>query len=207
MNSQAFLEIEEFCLSLNEAEKLVDKKLLLVNIKILPFRKSKEIITVKNILNGKEEKFRYFELVKNTRKQGAVYPIQLYIDGDDQIFGRIFGMATSSKALSITTSFAGYSKFVKGHGRSYPIELDISSDIIFYREESCVKSDNPNFEMTCGNYRGYLFSCISLIDAYINRHILLRKNENYKSAKFDELINCFNLEERIELFLEVFCNS
>jgi hypothetical protein len=203
----AFLEISDYSLSQKAAEKLVDEKLLLMNLKIPSKNKSKEIITFKKSPKEKEEKHKYIDLIKNTRKQGVVYPVQTIIDRSDQIFGGKFGMSTPTQGLTITTTYAGYSKVVKGPGRCYPIEYDLAGDIIFYREESCFESDDHDFEMTCRNYRGYLFSCISLIDAYINRHILIGKNKKLSSEKFDILINCLNLEEKIELFLEIFCGS
>lgn len=208
MEPREFLKISDYCLSQSSAEKLVDEKLLLVNIEIPPHKKPNEVIIFHE--NKKNEnRIKYLELIVNTRKQGVVNPVQTFIDNNDQIFGGTFGMATTIKSATIKFTYAGNSEEVKSAGRIYPIEHDLANDIIFYRKESCIKSVNHDFEMTCRNYRGYILSCISIIEAYINRHILFGKNNQLKSEKFERLSNSSKItfEEKIELFLEVFCKS
>src|SRR5690606_25199829 len=147
----------------------------------------------------------YFELVKQVREHGVCDFFQNDLDERDYIFGGQFVMMTPNWQIKIKTEWAGYSKELQGPFRSNPSEIDLSNDIEFYKEETCVESDEHDFNMCSRNYRGYLFSSIALIDSYINKHILIHTYEGLKSEKFNQLKISKNIEEKIELFVELFC--
>lgn len=200
-----FLKQQEPRLSPKEAEEIVDELLELFGIRLDKQRKKVESIIL-NEGNENEQKVRYFDLVKSVRISGVCNVIQSKIDRQDIVFGGTFGMSTPNSGMSLTTEWAGYSRILKGPCRTVPTEFDLSEDIEFYKEETCVEISDHNFEMCFRNFRGYLFSTFALIDGYLNRHILFFEHRKYQSEKFNHLKNSRNTEERIELFVDEFCN-
>lgn len=200
-----FLIQQEPRLSTKEAEKIVDDILEKLNIKIAKKGKAHQYI-IKNPGTDKEEKRKFHELVEQVRKYGACGFIQVDLDRTDTVFGGTFGLSTPNWQMNLTTEWAGFKKELKGPCRSIPSEYDLSEDIEFYKDETCLESANHDFDMCCRNYRGYLFSSIALIDCYINRHIVLFDFKGHQSKKYSELKESRNTEERIELFVDGFCD-
>lgn len=200
MEKPQHLDIEEQRLSIKEAQKIVDDLLHIVGIKLPNANKSQQEILIEH--SG--EKIKYFELQNHTRKYGVCDPLQFIIDRKDNVFQATFGMSSPNHQLPQSVNYAGYSKSLAGPFRCYPVEMEISNDIEFYREETCIESADETFEMCFRNYRGFLLSCVSLVDAYINSHILISNFNKFSSEDFTSLKECFNTEKRIELFLKVF---
>lgn len=167
-----FLIQQEPRLSTKEAEKIVDDILCKLHVKLHSKNRHKEFV-IKNQGTDKEEKKRYSELVEQTRKYGICGFIQVDLDRSDQVFGGTFGMSTPNWQLKMSTEWAGYKKELQGPCRTIPSEIDLSEDIEFYKEETCIESANHDLDMCARNYRGYLFSSIALVVCYINRHIVL----------------------------------
>lgn len=200
-----FLVQQEPRLSIKEAVKIVDDILSKLNIRLASKRKSHEYIT-KYSGTDKEEKKKYYELVQEVRQTGICGFIQKDLDRQDSVFGGIFGLSTTGWQMKLTTEWAGYKKELTGPCRNIPSEFDLSEDIEFYKDETCYESANHDFEMCIRNYRGYLFSSLALIDSYINRHIVLFDFKKLESENFLKLKDSRNAEERIEIFVNEFCN-
>lgn len=191
-------------LSIKESENIVDEILSKLEIRLPKNEKYKQSIS-KTGRTGKEERKEYRTLVDEVRKYGICSFIQESLDHNDEVFGGTFGVSTNTSSLKIISEWGEYKKELKGPCRNVPSEIDISEDIEFYKDESCIESDSQNLDMCVRNYRGYLFSSIALIDCYINRHILYFKARKLNSKRFTDLENSRNLEERIEIFVELFC--
>lgn len=200
-----FLVQQEPRLSTKEAETIVDDILKKLGIKLNSAIKKKEYI-IKNQGTEKEEKKKYYELVNQVRQYGICGFIQTDLDRQDPVFGGTFGTSTPNWQIKLTTEWAGYKKEINGPCRNIPSEIDLSEDIEFYKEETCIESSNHDFEMVSRNYRGYLFSSLALVDCYLNRHIILFDFNGMKSSEFDKLKNSRNTEERIELFIKICCD-
>ncbi|MDX2174257.1 MAG: hypothetical protein SFY56_14235 [Bacteroidota bacterium] len=201
-----FLDYSTLRLSVKEAEKIVDAKLKLFGIVLKSKGKANQIITV-NEGQPNQKKYKHHELVSMTRKTGVPFPIQEYFDKTDRVFGGTFGTMSPNWQLDSTIEWAGFKKTLKGPFRSVPSELELAEDIEFYKEETCIESSEYDFGLCYRNYRAFLFSCIALVDAYINRHIVLDKFKGRTSADFVKLENSRITEERIELFLKVYTTT
>jgi hypothetical protein len=202
-----YLKQELYCLSNKEAEKSLNtflQNIGNVNPKSIKLKKDKNI-TITNPI-GIKQKFSYAELINELRKNGISSFFQETIDNTDEVFGGTFSMAHTMPNVSVKVKWAGFEKTFNGISRNTPSEIDLADDIEFYKEEACIESVDIGLEMTSRNYRGFLFSCIALIDSYINKHIVLRKYNGFNSAGFDELCQSQNCEHRIELFVNLFCD-
>jgi hypothetical protein len=197
-----FLELAEYHLSEQQARKTVADLLLKTGSNSPKGGWDKSTITSGPPDHQEHTSFR--ELVKEARNTGVVGPIQKHLDRSDDIFGGTFSLSTPSKMIGqVTTSYAGHTKILKPPMTDTPVENALSEDIMFYREETCLWSNEHDFEMCTRNYRSYLFSCIALVDAFINRHILIYKFRKMDSKDFVELQSTTRLEDRMNLFLKI----
>jgi hypothetical protein len=198
MNEPNILTINPNAISEKKAEKNVNEPLI----------KSQWQTKKYGFTFGPDYKeFSYLDFILSSKKTGVISQIQNNIDYSDDIFGGTFGLSTPNFQIPITTTFAGFSKTLESPSISTPIEDALADDILFYREETCIESNNYDFEMTCRNYRAYLFTSISLIDAFINKHILIYDYRGLKSSDFDALKSSRITDERIELLVKISSSS
>jgi len=206
MNEQTQLLIQkEPRLSQMEAEKTLVSILNSLNI-LIPSKNKQHQYIIKNKGTEQEVKLKYFEILQQIRNNGICKFIQDDLDRSDPVFAGTFGMSTTINNSKIAMEWAGYKKELNGPCRFTPSEIELSEDIEFYKDETCIESTNLDFEMCSRNYRGYLFSSIALIDCYINRHIKLHEFSGHKTERFTELKENTNTEKRIKLFVDEFCN-
>lgn len=197
-----FLEIEEFHLSGGEAKRLLISTLLGNGVKSPQGGWERASFMFGPPENQENITFR--ELLLIVRRQGVLPHIQSPIDRSDEIFGGTFGISTPTMAIgSVTSTYAGFSRTLISPMADQPVERAISEDIMFYREEACLYSNEYDFEFCTRYYRAYLTSCIALVDAFINRHILHYNFQGITSDEFTELQRTSRLEDRLELFLRV----
>jgi hypothetical protein len=208
MNSSHFLTIEKYHLSRKEAEKAVEAALKHYGCRKPIKGNWGEIdITISNNKNGQTEKFKFHQLVTQARLSGiALEILQRQRDNEDPFFGGSFSLATPNHQLEIAVSFAGTEKKLKGPCRIAPVEQELAEDILFYKQQVCQYSNSDDFSLSCRYYRSYIFSCISLVESFINRHILIFRTQGIDSTEFQALEKTLKLEDKIDLWLKIFSN-
>jgi len=146
----------------------------------------------------------FAELVGEARQTGVVKHLQDYLDKQDSVFGGTFGdFCTPNYQLRCNTEYAGWKKEAQGPCRTSCIERDLMEDILDYRRQGCEHSNEYDFRLTARYFRAYLSACVSLLDAFINRHILLAKHEGFSSPEFSRLQTETKLEEKVRLWWAV----
>lgn len=197
------LEMENFHMTTSSAKKAVTKALL-----------NNGVISPKGgwgkfTLSIGENKRTFGELVKTAKETGIIPFHQNLINSNDDVFPDIrIGISSPFESFNtLTAEYAGFKKTLKFPLSNKPAEYEIVKDILFYREECTLYSDEYDFEFCTRYYRAYLSTCISLIDAFINRHILIYKHTNFKIDEIKKLEETINLENKIELFLKISCNK
>jgi hypothetical protein len=154
------------------------------------------------------EQVSYQKLVEETAKHGY-NRVQLFREASDDIFGVGIGMtcAESDHGVVLDVEYGGHKETLRSPYYYNPVEWDLSEDILAYRQEACLWSNEYLFTDCVRNYRAYLFSCIALVDAFINRHIIMYKHRGYNSQDLSDLQRCPRLEERLDLFMKVSANK
>jgi len=204
MNLPHFLKIEKYHLSRKEAEHAVEAALRHYGY-CKPIKESWGEIDLTITENGQPEKFKFYQLVQEARLSGiALKVLQKEIDNEDPFFGGSFSLATPNHQLEIAVNFAGNEKKLKGPCRIGPVEQELAEDILFYKQQVCEYSNSHDFSLSCRYYRSYIFSSISLIEAFINRHIQIFRTQGLESPEFQQLEREFKLENKIDLWLKVF---
>ncbi|HUE70846.1 MAG TPA: hypothetical protein VMP01_08140 [Pirellulaceae bacterium] len=149
------------------------------------------------------------DMVKEARHKGVVVALQRILDRQDGVFGGIgvFEFATANYQVKHGTEFAGFKAEVQGPCRVSLVEEDLTEDILHYRRLACNHSSDYNFRLTARYFRNYLSACTSIIDAFVNRHILVAKADGFTSPELDELERTTKVEKRLELWWNICCNS
>jgi len=144
------------------------------------------------------------DMIDEVRRTGGVSSIQNLIDSKEPIFGGSFGMAVSSSSMSISNTFLGQKKTFKGPARNYPVEQEFVGDILAYRKLCCEFSKPGDFSETSRFFRAYLFACISLIDAFLNRYVHIATFNGKSNNLIDQLKQPTRLDQRLSLWLQAF---
>jgi hypothetical protein len=156
-----------------------------------------------DIAKGESKKrLTFAEMEQDARRTGVVEFLQRQLDQQDPVFGGTFDTATPNFQMRIKTEYAGWSREVQGPCRIGLIEKDLMEDILHYRQQACLASSDYSFREVARHYRAYLASCISLFDAFINRHILVATHEGFDSPALRQLKESRSMEERVAAWLE-----
>lgn len=146
----------------------------------------------------------FHDMVAEARRTGVVERLQDKLDQADPMFGGCINeFCTPNHQLQVMTEYAGWKKEAQGPFRSACVERDLMEDILEYRRLACVHSNQHNFRLTARYFRAYLTACVSILEAFINRHILLAKHDGFSSPEFDKLQVETNLEEKVRLWWQV----
>lgn len=142
---------------------------------------------------------RFGELVDEARRFGIVKRLQRYLDRKDSVFGGMIGESSIANwQIAIESSFAGFQKKVQGPCRSACVENELTEDILDFRTQACQHSNEYDFKLTSRYFRMYLFSCVSIVEAFVNRHVLIAQHEGFSSPEFDELKKATRLKDRVQ---------
>jgi hypothetical protein len=197
-----FLEIQKYHLSRDRARSVVISTLETAGVQRPP--NGWNDLTIN--WNDPDVKLpvRFSDLVEDARRHGIVVNGQRYLDKRDSIFGgTVDEMGTPNWQMKIGRAYAGTKKEVQGPCRMAAVEFDLTEDILFYRREACRHSGQHDFRLTCRAFRSYLSACISIVDAFINRHVLLATYEGFSSPEFERLKVAKKLDERTRLWFAV----
>lgn len=139
-------------------------------------------------------------LIKEARDAGIPRSLYRWIDLQDEYFGRCIEFATNSKAIEMGVEFAGYSRKLRGPCRFSPMENELTDDVLFYRRAACEASGTTDFAECSRNFRAYLQSAVSLIDAFLNRYVLLLQHADASTVP-EGLRGPGRLEERLQTWV------
>jgi hypothetical protein len=201
MTGEPFLTMHKYHLSREKAREAVLATLAHSGSErpnIRDWRKT----TIHFSVKGKTRTVSCADLEKEARETGVVEELQRLIDTRDSVFGGTFDSATPNYQMTVTTEYAGWKKEVQGPCRIGVATNDLMEDILHYRQETCRASSDYSFRLLSRHYRAYLAACVSIVDAFINRHILLASHDGFASDAFTRLKEARGMEEKIEHWLE-----
>jgi hypothetical protein len=204
MQEHKFLSFHPYCLSNGKAEHAVDDLLKRVGFSLLEITSMKRGTRLLWEHGNTHIWLRYKKLITEMRVNGIVEQLDSYLDSLDPIFGGRLALATTSSAITLSVSYADYSQTLQGPARLYQAEYELADDILFYRQQACDHSWEPDFIMTARFCRAYMAACVSIVDAFINRHIWIANHAGLATPDFSVLKASTNTEERIELWIKVF---
>ena len=148
------------------------------------------------------------QMVNEARRTGIVRLLQRYLDNQDGIFGgTIEDLGSPNYQMRLGAQYGDFKAEIQGPCRTSMVEKDLTDDILYYRRVACEHSNEHDFVLTARFYRNYLSACTSIVDAFVNRHILIAKSQGFTSPEFERLRNAIKVETRMELWWRVCVND
>jgi len=194
-----YLSIAKYHLSAAKAETLVLRllKTTFPNVPRGDWKKGKDF-------KGKS----YADSVMEARKTGTVAHLRGALDMRDPIFGGTLGFSMNVANMKFKMEYAGYSCELTGPQRQSPIERELTDDILWARVRSCETSGDEEFARTARYYRAYVFACTALVEAFLNRHVLLAKHlKTREAAVLDEINSQNRFKKRLKLWTSTFTHG
>lgn len=152
----------------------------------------------------------YLWAVSMARETGTVETLRTLLNRNDPYFVFTLGLAGDGEGAEFNLTFAGRSMMLKSPGRQMAIESELTDDILQHRigaaGHSRVGTEGP-FELSARHYRGYLLSCCALVEAFLNRSVIIDIDRGIKSQALAELEKPCRVERKFELWLEHFCGE
>lgn len=202
------LTIPEFHVGRAKAEKYIA---LLCKELNLPVPKGQEFAGIITINNGhKSTEIHLAKEVESVRRNGKADILQMIFDSSDTFLNTPLSIdVTTSGGLKvkIESKYGSHSSVVNSPGFIEAPETSFSQDIVFYRKQAVQlfnRQDKPGFARA---YRGYLQSCVSLVECFIHRYTFHVKNMIPSMQEFDNtatLDSRSSIDDRLDAWMNTF---
>lgn len=142
--------------------------------------------------------------VTEARETGTVSALRGPRDQKDPFLGGRHSTAVSEN-MKLGVTWGGYKSELPGPASYQLIENEFTEDILYYRRDACKYSSLDELSALSRAYRGYLFSCIALIEAFLNVDVSFRRLRGELTE--DDVSNWIrsSLEHRVEIWVARNC--
>lgn len=158
-----------------------------------------------------KEKFEvnFNAAVKDARERGTAEVLRSFLNGRDPYYTFEMSMSADGEGTSIELGFAGQKLSLPTPMRQGSIEDELTEDVLRHRQLACegARANHDGFRSTGMHFRGYLLASCALVEAFLNRCVLIDVFERRTSPELDELQRPCNVERRFELWLKYFAGE
>lgn len=148
------------------------------------------------------------------RRSGVPPTLQFLFDQSDLLMPPPFELAAwgNVKGLSVdlTMTVGSFSKTISSPGiLEAPVDA-LADDVLFYRQQAILFSNQRDLKSLARAYRTYLQVCISLVDAFLGHAAFGLKNIDPKSARsenYNALTSPTSFSNRLDAWFEICRNS
>jgi hypothetical protein len=154
-----------------------------------------------------KSKTSFDDLKREVRETGTARALWNVLGVGEPYFPPTFDMATSSTGLRIAAELGQFKVEFQGPMRVAPIEYELAEDILFFRRAACESSVFHDFVDTTRYFRAYVFACTSLVEAFLNRPVLLHPGVGDGAEAVEQLKKPSDFEARITLWVRTFCKD
>jgi hypothetical protein len=137
------------------------------------------------------------------RQTGTVENLRSFLNRNDPYFVFTMGIAADGEGPSVELGFAGQKLKLECPMRQMAIEAELTADILDHRRKASEFSlqGYDGFRTTAMHFRAYILSSCALLEAFLNRHVLIDRAEGRTSPEIDELEKPCSVERKFELWL------
>lgn len=175
------------------------------------FRQADPRLTANNLsgsvisadLGQKQFVVKFEDAVRNARETGTAENLRTFLNGNDPYFVFTMSLSASGEGPSFELGFAGQKMKLEAPMRQGSVELELTEDILEQRRTASLYSakDYDGFKATAMSFRGYILSSCALVEAFLNRCVLIDVAEGRTSAELVELQKPCSMERKFELWL------
>jgi len=162
--------------------------------------------------NGvKEFRLNFNKEIQHTIKHGRADMLQAWFDAEDRFLQPAIEMSASSTVqgikLHLTSKVGNHEASVSNHGTLEAPELALARDISYFHKETCELYNSGDMTGFSRSFRGFLHSCISLVDCFLFRyafHIRALVPDPTQYINTLTLDSRAGVMERLEAWLQTF---
>jgi hypothetical protein len=205
--SHQFIRIGRYHRNLGNAEAYV------LNL----FRQGDPVATLAKIRDGSfragsiDSRFEvsFKDAVRDARERGTAENLRSFLNGNDRYFVFTLAMSVDGEGTTMQLGFAGQTMSLNTPMRQGSIEAELTEDILEHRRRASANSlkGHDHFQSTAMHFRGYILSSCALVEAFLNRCVLIDVAEGRTSAMLEELQKPCNVERKFELWLQHFAGE
>jgi len=144
-------------------------------------------------------------------KSGRALILQSLLDSTDRYLNTPVSMGTISvghkSGVKMTSSYGSHTSALEGDGYIEAPEVSFSDELGFYRREAVSSFNSEDLAGFCRNYRGYLQSCVSLVECFLHRYTFHVKQMIPSMAVYENtavLDSRVGLEARLDAWMQTF---
>jgi hypothetical protein len=154
-----------------------------------------------------EASFR--EAVTQARERGSAEALRVYTNGPEPYFGPAISISADGEGPTIELALASHKMKLKTPMRQGSVEIELTEDILEHRRKASEMSlkGHDGFQTTAMHFRGYLLVSCALVEAFLNRHVVVDIANGRSSANLTELQKPCSVERRFELWVQEFCGK
>ena len=112
--------------------------------------------------------------ILHTMKCGRAKMLQSWFDANDRFLNPAIEMSTSGSTsgsnFKLTATLGSYTTSVSNHGALEAPELALARDISYFHKETCELYNAGDITGFSRSFRGFLHSCVSLVDCFLFRY-------------------------------------
>jgi hypothetical protein len=145
---------------------------------------------------------------------GKADRLQMIYDQQDKLFAGLpsIGIMTDVPGVnfSIAHTYLGEKVVIQSDGFIERPEDSLSNDILWHKDCFYKAYCNDKLNECFTAYRSFLFSCIALVEIYINRFVLFVKHNNHDAILLDDfkiLKSTGSMKERLTSWINLFGNG
>jgi hypothetical protein len=149
------------------------------------------------------------EAVTEARERGTAECLRSFLSGNDPYFVFTIVSTFDGEGPSFDLGFAAQHLKLAAPMRQGSIETELTEDILEHRRAASRHSltDHDHFFRTSMHFRGYLLSCCALVEAFLNRCVMLEAVVRPDAPGLIELQQPCSVERRFELWLSEFAGE
>ncbi len=168
------------------------------------------------ILRNQSKDFRlnFHEEVECVRKTGKANMLQSWFDAEDRFLQPAIEMhiqgGVDGIEITLNSTVGSHTSSVSSNGILESPEVALANDICFYHKETCELYNSADIRGFSRSFRGYLHSCVSLVDCFLFKYAFhVRGMVGDSSQYFNTLTldSKSKFEDRLEAWIMTFATQ
>lgn len=158
---------------------------------------------------GKAFSVSFRSAVQAARARGTAENLRTYLTAGEPHAWMSMGLATDGEGAGAELAVSLGSAKLRGPARVHTIEDEFANDILEHRRGVAVNSsfEQDAFRASAMHFRAYVLTSCALVEAFLNRAVLVAASEPSPSVEIEELLRPCAMERRFELWLQEFCKA
>lgn len=183
-----------------------------LNIEIPKYKNLSEDLILKN--DTKSFRLNFSEEIDQVIKSGRSNMLQTWFDANDRFLKPALEMSMESSIpgleITMASSIGSHTAQASSNGVIESPELALARDICFYHKQTCDLYNNGDMAGFSRSFRGFLHSCVALVDCFLFRYTFHIKEMEINTSDYLNTLTLDSkarIEDRLEAWMQTFATT